>query len=85
MESIDTTTKLPINITVIEPFQRNQNKQHAEETLFSETELGLQQMKNLHQSITPQTHHPDIASENHEQGLGGTGLWQMPINSLIEM
>ncbi len=39
-------------------------------------------MKNLDQSITPNTHHSDIASENHEQGLGGTGLWQTPINLL---
>lgn len=37
-------------------------------------------MRNLDQSKTPNTHHPDIASENHEQGLGGTGLWQTSIN-----
>ena len=37
-------------------------------------------MRNLDQSITPNTHHPDIASENLDQGLGGTELWQTPNN-----
>ena len=42
-------------------------------------------MKNLYQSITPQTHFPSIASENHEQGLGGTGLYQTLINASYKM